>query len=95
MCNEMLTSWIVDMSKPVYRYMRQKQFEKEPKSKLMERLTQMNVIPDLIAPGLNPTVQVNINLPEGSIEPGVFIKPEQVKGSLIDFFFKKKLMLYV
>lgn len=82
------------MSKPVYRYMRQKQFEKEPKSKLMERLTQMNVIPDLIAPGLNPTVQVNINLPEGSIEPGVFIKPEQVKGSWIDNL-KKKLMLYV
>lgn len=71
---------LVDMSKPVYRYMSQKQFEKAPKSKLMERLTQMNVIPDLLAPGLNPTVEVAVTLPEqGQIEPGVFIKPEQVR----------------
>ena len=71
---------IVDMSKPVYRYMSQKQFEKAPKSKLMERLTQMNVIPDILAPGLNPTVEIAVNLPEGQIEPGVFIKPEQVSS---------------
>lgn len=69
------------MSKPVYRYMRQKQFEKEPKQKLMERLTQMNVIPDILPLDLNPSVQVNINLPEGTVEPGVFIKPEQVSKS--------------
>ncbi|CAO3650869.1 unnamed protein product [Mucor hiemalis] len=67
----------IDMSKPVYRYMSQKQFEKAPKSKLMERLTQMNVIPNLLAPGLNPTVEVAVTLPEGQIEPGVFINPEQ------------------
>jgi large subunit ribosomal protein L35 len=67
----------IDMSQPVYRYMRQRQFEKAPKSKLMERLTQMNVIPDVLAPGLNPTVEVAVNLPEGQVEPGVFLKPEQ------------------
>ncbi|KAI9267450.1 phosphatidylethanolamine-binding protein, partial [Sporodiniella umbellata] len=67
----------IDMSKAVYRYLRQKQFEKESKSKLMERLTQMKIVPDLLAPGLNPTVEVNINLTEGPVEPGVFIKPEQ------------------
>ncbi|KAI8084411.1 phosphatidylethanolamine-binding protein [Gilbertella persicaria] len=67
----------IDMGKPVYRYMRQKQFEKAPKSKLMERLTQMNVIPELLAPGMDPTVEVNIKLAEGQVEPGVFIKPEQ------------------
>ncbi|KAI7896838.1 phosphatidylethanolamine-binding protein [Mucor mucedo] len=67
----------IDMSKPVYRYMCQKQFEKAPKSKLMERLTQMNVIPDLLAPGMNPVVEVAVKLAEGPIEPGVFLKPEQ------------------
>ena len=72
---------IVDMEKPVYRYMRQKQFEKAPKSKLMERLTQMSVIPDVLAPGLEPTVEVNVKLAEGQVEPGVFLKPEQVKYS--------------
>ncbi|KAI9485290.1 MAG: phosphatidylethanolamine-binding protein [Benjaminiella poitrasii] len=68
----------IDMSKPVYRYMRQKQFEKTPKSKLMERLTQMNVIPDLLSSSLNPTVEVVVKLPEGQqVEPGTFVKPEQ------------------
>jgi large subunit ribosomal protein L35 len=69
---------LVDMGKPVYRYMKQKQFEKAPKSRLMERLTQMNVIPDLLALGLEPTVEVAVMLPEGQVEPGVFVKPEQV-----------------
>ncbi|KAF1806884.1 phosphatidylethanolamine-binding protein [Mucor lusitanicus] len=67
----------IDMEKPVYRYMRQKQFEKAPKSKLMERLTQMSVIPDVLAPGLEPTVEINVKLAEGQVEPGVFLKPEQ------------------
>ncbi|GAA5808411.1 hypothetical protein MFLAVUS_011384 [Mucor flavus] len=67
----------IDMSKPVYRYMRQKQFEKAPKTKLMERLTQMSVIPDILAPDMNPTVEVCINVAEGQVEPGVFLKPEQ------------------
>jgi large subunit ribosomal protein L35 len=71
------------MSKPVYRYMLQKQFEKQPKSKLMERLTQMNVIPDILAPGLEPTVEVAVKLSEGQVEPGVFLKPEQVRNLLL------------
>ena len=62
--------------------MRQKQFEKAPKSKLMERLTQMNVIPDLVPLDTNPIVEVNVRLPEGNVEPGVFIQPEQVKKML-------------
>lgn len=66
------------MSKPVYRYMKQKEFEKAPKSKLMERLTQMNVIPDVLAPNMNPTVEVSVKVAEGQVEPGVFLKPEQV-----------------
>lgn len=76
------------MSKPVYRYMRQKQFEKAPKTKLMERLTQMSVIPDILAPDMNPTVEVCINVAEGQVEPGVFLKPEQViyLNKLIYFF---------
>ncbi|KAI8885175.1 PEBP-like protein [Backusella circina FSU 941] len=67
----------VDMSQPVYRYMRQKQFEKAPKTKLMERLTQMNVIPDVLSVGLEPTVELNLNLNGGQLEPGVFTKPEE------------------
>jgi large subunit ribosomal protein L35 len=70
------------MSKPVYRYLRQKQFEKAPKSKLLERLTQMNVIPDVLSAGLEPTVELNVNFNGGQLEPGVFTKPEEVKGEM-------------
>ncbi|KAI8992001.1 phosphatidylethanolamine-binding protein [Mycotypha africana] len=76
--NETINKNVVDMSKPVYRYMRQKEFEKQPKAILMQRITQMNVIPDLLNTDMNPTVQVNIKLPEqGTIEPGIFIKSEE------------------
>ncbi|KAI7907827.1 phosphatidylethanolamine-binding protein [Cokeromyces recurvatus] len=69
----------IDMLKPVYRYMRQREFEKVSKSKLLERLSQMNVIPDLLPTGLNPTIDVAVKLlPDGQqVEPGVFLKPEQ------------------
>ncbi|KAJ8652765.1 hypothetical protein O0I10_011570 [Lichtheimia ornata] len=68
----------VDMSRPVFRYMTQKQFEKAPLSQLMERITQMRVVPDLLPLDVAPTVQVNIKLDNDTIvEPGVFIKPEQ------------------
>lgn len=68
------------MTRPVYRYLRQKQFEKEPRAKLMERITQMNVIPDLVPPDTLPVVDVEVRVPgsDGPIEPGIFIKPEQV-----------------
>lgn len=68
------------MSRPVFRYMTQKQFEKAPLSQLMERITQMRVVPDLLPLDVAPTVQVNIKLDNDTIvEPGVFIKPEQVR----------------
>ncbi|KAG0173172.1 hypothetical protein DFQ28_010853 [Apophysomyces sp. BC1034] len=69
----------IDMAQPVYRYLTQKQFEKAPRSQLLERVTQMNVIPDLVAPGFDPKVQINIHLGEEEqpVEPGVFVKPEK------------------
>jgi large subunit ribosomal protein L35 len=82
------------MAKPVYRYMKQKQFEKAPKSRLMERLTQMNVIPDLLAPGLDPTVEVAVMLPEGQVEPGVFLKPEQVNFNKVNNNKKESVYVY-
>ncbi|KAI8370448.1 phosphatidylethanolamine-binding protein, partial [Radiomyces spectabilis] len=77
----------IDMSRPVFRYMRQKHFEKAPRSKLLERITQMNVIPDLLPPDLMPVVDVQIRVNEEAepIEPGVFVKPEQtINAPLVD-----------
>ena len=67
---------VVDMSRPVYRYLRQKQFEKLPRAKLLERVTQMRVIPDLLAPGLVPLVDMSVEYEGTTIEPGIKIKPE-------------------
>ncbi|KAI9310639.1 phosphatidylethanolamine-binding protein [Dichotomocladium elegans] len=76
----------VDMGRPVFRYMRQKEFEKAPLKQLMERITQMNVVPDVLPLDVKPTVQVNIHFADGSaIEPGVFTKPEQsIKPPKVD-----------
>ncbi|KAI9008458.1 phosphatidylethanolamine-binding protein, partial [Phycomyces nitens] len=69
----------IDMGRPVYRYMRQREFQKAPRAKLMERITQMNVIPDVLAPGLSPEVDISIQLAgeQSAVEPGVFVQPEQ------------------
>ncbi|KAI8142440.1 phosphatidylethanolamine-binding protein, partial [Fennellomyces sp. T-0311] len=87
----------LDMGRPVYRYMRQRQFEKAPRTQLLQRITQMNVIPDLLPLDLEPTVQVNINLKgeEGAVEPGVFVKPAQTieipKVDVTNFHTDKRL----
>lgn len=69
------------MSRPVYRYMRKKQFEKAPLATLMERITQMRVVPDLLPLDTKPVVDVGIRMNgrNEAIEPGVFTKPEEVR----------------
>ncbi|KAI9267980.1 phosphatidylethanolamine-binding protein [Phascolomyces articulosus] len=87
----------LEMDRPVYRYLRQKQFEKAPRKQLLQRINQMNVIPDVLPLGLVPTVEVGIQLKgqEGSVEPGVFIKPEQTievpKIDVTNFHTDKRL----
>ena len=62
----------------------------------MERVHQMNVVPDLY-PSLHPTIDLRLNFPEAppedivrrtrmkrkleKVEPGVFLLPEQVRNS--------------
>ncbi|ORZ07666.1 phosphatidylethanolamine-binding protein, partial [Absidia repens] len=68
----------VDMSRPVYRYLTKRRFEKQPRSKLLERLTQMSVVPDVADMNINPTVEINIQLSDDQVvEPGVITQPEQ------------------
>ncbi|OZJ06705.1 hypothetical protein BZG36_00307 [Bifiguratus adelaidae] len=69
----------VDMSQPVYRFLKHRHFSRQPKSKLMERVTQMRVIPDLLKPSFDPSVEVNLFFKDdSSTEPGVFLKTEDV-----------------
>ncbi|TFK76620.1 PEBP-like protein [Pluteus cervinus] len=80
---------MVDMSKPVHRHILEQRWRKEGNlDLLMERIHQMNVVPDVI-PVLHPSVDLHItakNTPdqcrrtkkiESRVEPGIFLAPEQ------------------
>ncbi|SAM09132.1 hypothetical protein [Absidia glauca] len=66
----------IDLSRPVYRYLAQRQFAKQPRTKLLERIMQMNVIPDVVDMTIDPTVEIKLQLDE-SVEPGMVLDPEQ------------------
>ncbi|KAI9301032.1 phosphatidylethanolamine-binding protein [Cunninghamella echinulata] len=69
----------IDMSRPVYRYLTERQFQNLPRKKLLERITQMNVMPDVVDLDVNPTVDVKLQFVnhDDIVEPGVYTVPEQ------------------
>ncbi|GBC02064.1 hypothetical protein RclHR1_04430014 [Rhizophagus clarus] len=68
----------IDMNIPVYRHLREKHWRKEPLYKLMQRITQMYVVPDIF-PTLEPTIDLEFKFKNDVIEPGVFLFPAQTK----------------
>ncbi|TIB58205.1 hypothetical protein E3P78_03995 [Wallemia ichthyophaga] len=76
---------LVDMSKAYYRYLSRKDFEQRRRDKLMERLNQMKVIPDVTAP-FSASVELVVDFPadqfaeEGSekrvrpVIPGAYVR---------------------
>ncbi|CAM0141336.1 mitochondrial 54S ribosomal protein YmL35 [Umbelopsis sp. WA50703] len=84
-----------DMSQPVYRYMVQREFQKHQKSKLLERLLQMRICPDILEQ-FDPAAQVVINYGNQSVqEAGIFLQPgdtiEPPSVSFINFHEETKL----
>ncbi|KAI0825354.1 phosphatidylethanolamine-binding protein [Trametes gibbosa] len=88
-------SGLADMSKPIYRHLvEQKWREEGDLDLLMERIYQMNVVPDLL-PELRPSFDLRIKYAEAPpdsnylrtrvkrklkpVEPGVFLAPEQTR----------------
>lgn len=76
---------LVDMSKPYYRYLAEKDFLRGGrKDKLLERLHQMNVVPDVVPP-FTPSVELVLDFPkdeqaegESAVRPviaGSFVRP--------------------
>lgn len=61
------------MNKPVYRYLLERKWRAMRRPVLMQRLTQMNVVPDVL-PGVNPIVDVQVRFGGRDIQPGVFVK---------------------
>ncbi|EGP89863.1 uncharacterized protein MYCGRDRAFT_68166 [Zymoseptoria tritici IPO323] len=51
-----------DMTKPIYRYLADRKWRTYERPLLVQRITQMNIIPDLL-PGLAPTVATSLAFP--------------------------------
>lgn len=60
------------MNKPVYRYLLERKWREMRRPVLMQRLTQMHVIPDVL-PGVDPSVDVQVRFVGRDIRPGVFV----------------------
>ncbi|KAI0791795.1 phosphatidylethanolamine-binding protein [Abortiporus biennis] len=86
---------MADLNKPVYRHLVEKRWREEGAlDLLMERIHQMNVVPDLL-PSLHPSLDLRVNYPEAPpksvylrtrikrryerVEPGVYLLPEQTR----------------
>ncbi|EIN13222.1 PEBP-like protein [Punctularia strigosozonata HHB-11173 SS5] len=83
---------LADMTQPVYRKLTDLKWRTEGDlDLLMERIHQMNVVPDVL-PSLHPTIDVRVTFPEApsprnrtvrkaykAVEPGVYLVPEQTR----------------
>lgn len=61
------------MNKPIYRYLADRKWREYPRKILVQRITQMRVIPDVI-PSVEPVVDVKIAFGKKAIPPGDFVE---------------------
>lgn len=66
------------LDKPVYRYLADKKWRKMRRPVLMQRITQMNVMPDII-PKIEPVVDVQMRFQGVDIKPGRILNSEQTE----------------
>jgi large subunit ribosomal protein L35 len=60
------------MNKPVYRYLADQKWREYRRSIVIQRITQMNVIPDVL-PHCDPIVDVKLYFDGRSVQPGEFV----------------------
>ncbi|KAB8077705.1 phosphatidylethanolamine-binding protein [Aspergillus leporis] len=61
-----------DMSKPIYRYLADKKWREYRRRILVQRITQMNVIPDVL-PHCDPVVDTKLYFGRTAVQPGEFV----------------------
>ncbi|EGU11322.1 hypothetical protein RTG_02794 [Rhodotorula toruloides ATCC 204091] len=85
--NDPETRWrakngFADFSKPVYRHLVERAWRNEGDlAILMQRVTQMNVIPDVVG-DIYPEIDLRIQVAGETIEPGVFTLPAQTREGI-------------
>jgi large subunit ribosomal protein L35 len=67
---------IVGMQKPVYRFLLNRKWREYRRPILMQRLTQMHVVPDLL-PQIDPVVDVQVRFQGKDVQPGAYVESLQ------------------
>lgn len=62
-----------DMNKPIYRFLADRQWREYKRKLVMQRITQMNVVPDIL-PAIDPVVSVELAFGRQKIESGEFVE---------------------
>ncbi|KAI9827798.1 MAG: hypothetical protein M1832_004287 [Thelocarpon impressellum] len=62
-----------DMDRPIYRYLADRQWRSYRRPLVVQRITQMDVVPDIL-PSINPTADVRIAFGRRKIPPGEFVE---------------------
>ena len=60
------------MNRPIYRYLADRQWREYKRPLMMQRITQMSIVPDVL-PHLDPTAEVSIAFSRKHVQPGEFI----------------------
>lgn len=60
------------MNKPIYRYLARKKWEAYPRKVLVQRITQLKVVPDVV-PTVDPILDVKIAFGKRAVPPGEFV----------------------
>ena len=60
------------MNKPIYRYLADRQWREYKRKLLVQRITQMDVVPDVL-PAIDPTVSVDLAFGRRNVQPGEFV----------------------
>ncbi|KAF7589189.1 hypothetical protein BBP40_004677 [Aspergillus hancockii] len=64
-----------DMSKPIYRYLADKKWREYRRKILVQRITQMKVIPDVL-PHCDPVVDTKLYFGRTAVQPGEFVNSQ-------------------
>ncbi|KAK5137938.1 hypothetical protein LTR04_004415, partial [Oleoguttula sp. CCFEE 6159] len=72
-----------DMGRPIYRYLADRRWRSYKRLVLMQRIEQMNVIPDIL-PNMDPIAEVNLSFGRRNVQPGEFVdsRVSELPGTL-------------
>lgn len=62
-----------DMNRPIYRYLADREWRSYRRPVMMQRLTQMSVVPDVFS-DLDPTAEVRLAFKRHNVQPGAFVE---------------------